>query len=308
MRKRYYWPFFVVSILSACSDHQKQADKLLQVSAESLSVAASMKAQQLELVEARITEMAETPYLSQIAAPWEQRIKRIAAFTELAYDQLKKLRRQLKKEYDESKEKKIISRNWSGQAGSLYTQLIQFRDSVLDVYPMIRAEFGRSLPLFGTGLDSVIHSGGDISEMLRSASYPAAFSFLSNVEFNIITAGWKCATFCLESISYHNGCDSGPNLIIAQNPQVVLPGASITVGFGVGIFPYGNRYKMEVAVNNGPFKPLENGIENIRVKAERIAGHYKVPLVIRYLDQDGKRQEMKKLIEYMVVDTLGEIR
>lgn len=304
MRKNYYFLLPMVIVLLACGGLQTKADKLFQVSDESLSAAAAMKATQLELVEARITEMAQTPLTSEKAIPLEIRIKRIVKFTNAANEQVKNLRGQLNKERNSNPERTSVSRDWAQQAGKLYIQFTQFRDSVFNIYWPLRTEFSRDFSLFGTGMDSLIQSDEDLSELLRSASYPAAFSFLSNARFNVLAAGLKCAAFCLESIAVHHDCDSGPNLIIAQNPQVVLPGTFVTMGFGVGIFPYGNRYQMEVSVENGPWRLLQNGIESIQVKAEEKPGHYKVPFAIRYLDQDGKRQELKKWIGYTVMDTL----
>jgi len=304
MLKRYHLLVCFIFILSACREDQKHVDKLFQVSAESLAAAAVMKAQQLEFVEARIAEITEVPFRAEKFKPIEISIKRIATFTNAASQQVKVLGELLTTENHADPGRTTVTSDWAKLAGTLYTQLSRFRDSVFSVDWPLRTEFSRDFPLFGAGLDSMIKSADDLSDLLQSVTYPAAGSFLSNVQFNILNAGWKCATYCLESIAYHDGCDSGPNLIIAQNPQVVLPDASITIGFGVGIFPYRNRYKMEVAVNDSPFKPLQNGIENIVVKAERKAGHYKVPMVIKYVDQDGKRQEIRKVVEYTVVDTL----
>lgn len=304
MQRRYYLLPFMLFVLSACEEHQQQADRLLLASAESLTVSAAMKEQQFELVEAHIIEMAQTPGVSEIAIPVEAKIKRIMAFTSIANQQVKNLREQLNREHNANPERTTVTNDWARQAGDLYTQLAQFRDSVFNVYPPLRTEFGQDFLLFGNILDSILQSGEDISKLLQSVSYAAAFSFLGVVQFNVVTLGWKCATYCLESIAYHNSCNSGPNLIITQNPQVVLPGTSFTVGFGVGVFPYDNRYQMEVSIKNGPLQPLQNGIENIQMKAERTLGHYKVPLTIRYVDQDGKRQEVRKMIEYTVVDTI----
>ncbi|MET0464055.1 MAG: hypothetical protein ABW007_12915 [Chitinophagaceae bacterium] len=304
MRKRYHWLVLALLTLSACSEDQKQADKLIQASSESLAAAVAMKMQQLEFTEARIAEITEVPFRAEKFKPIEIRIKRIVAFTNAANQQVKALRELLDKENHANPGKSTATREWAKQAGHLYIQLTLFRDSVLSVDWPLQTEFRRDFSLFGAGLDSIFNSAEDLSDLLQSVTYPAVSSFLSSVQFNILTAGWKCATYCLESIAYHDSCDSGPNLIISQNPLVVLPGASITVGFGVGIFPYANRYRMEVAVNNSPSTPLQNGIENILVKAEQKVGHYKVPLVIKYFDQDGKRQEIRKLIEYTVVDTL----
>ncbi len=303
-----YWLTFSLFVFSACSEDQKQADKLFQASSESLTAAAAMKAQQLELVEARIAEITEVPFRAEKFKLIQIRIKRIVAFTNAANQQVKDLLESLNKENLDNPSRTTVSRNWVKQASNLYTQMNRFRDSVLSIDRALQTEFSHAFSLFGASIDSMIHSADELSDLLQSVSYPAARSFLSHVRFNILRAGWSCATYCLASIAYHGSCDSGPNLIISQSPLVVLPGASITVGFGVGIFPYSNRYRMEVAVNNEPSTPLQNGIENILVKAERKAGHYKVPLVINYLDQDGKRQEIRKVMEYTVVDTLCGVR
>ncbi|MBO9658190.1 MAG: hypothetical protein J7527_05135 [Chitinophagaceae bacterium] len=300
-------PHFFIAILlvlSACQMPDQQTDQLLLQSAESLRAAASMMAQRLELTQARAAEMTETPVMSQIFAPWKSRIQRIKDFTDTAALQMKLLRNQLQREQRLSDGNKKVSTEWLQQAGKLYISLTQFRDSILNVYPPLRNEFHNNLTLFGRSVDSTIQSQDDVIALLTSASYPAALSFLNTVEFNVLNAGDKCAAYCLESITYHRTCDSGPNLILAQNPQVVLPGASVEVGFGIGIFPYSNLYKMEVSVKGGPSKLLEKGIESVQWKAENVPGNYKIPLVIKYVDQDGKRTELLKWIEYRVVDTM----
>ncbi|MBO9660327.1 MAG: hypothetical protein J7527_16015, partial [Chitinophagaceae bacterium] len=208
MRKSWYYLLFLLIVVSACGKHSTKPEKLLQVFAESLATATAMQSQQLELVELRIREMAKNPAIGEIARRIEARIKRITILTNAAQQQIKNLREQLTRE-QQANRKTTVSPDWTDKASLLYTQLALFRDSVLNADWALKTEFGSNFPLLGTALDSLINSDKELSEFLLNASYSTAFAWLSNVEFNLIHAGWKCATYCFESFAYDGGCDSG---------------------------------------------------------------------------------------------------
>jgi gliding motility-associated protein GldM len=85
--------------------------------------------------------------------------------------------------------------------------------------------------------------------------------------------------------------------IVGQSSNYIMPGQEIEISAGVGAF---SKAAMPQITINGSSTPLgPEGQATAKVAGGGI-GKHSVPVVIRFQDQDGKWQEVKKEVEYTV--------
>jgi hypothetical protein len=70
-----------------------------------------------------------------------------------------------------------------------------------------------------------------------------------------------------------------------------------------GVGNFSDKTKPIIFINN-KLVPLTDGIAELKLKANKKLGLYKVPISITETKQDGSNVTHKKTIEYNIVDTI----
>jgi hypothetical protein len=172
----------------------------------------------------------------------------------------------------------------------------KFRDSIGQIDPSIRQEFGSEFDQFPNLLMKKEISADQVrlSELRGSTKQ----IYLSQIIQQCRVLENRLIIFCVEhcaSSTHHYDYFAA---IIGQSSSVVSPLEKITVTAGVGSFT--REAKPGFLINGQLVEPDETNIANYSFHAPSKAGTYHVPVEINYTDQDGKKQTIIKTITYRV--------
>lgn len=239
------------------------------------------------------------PMTVEKAEIWQPKAKKISELSKAMYGYIDELKNELRKTVDASKKstvKYLLIKEKKGE--ELYQKLVKYKEELMGVDPSIKHQFEESIVLTDE-FDTTKRLGNEFADhFFSNASAIEAVSMLTNFQSNIKMIENRTINFC-HSKTYTIALDCrAPAPITWQDKSQVIPGESIEITTGIGMF--NQYYQAEFFINGQNVKMNDYGLVKYKLKAELKVGKYSVPIKVSYKDQYGKVQIMENTIEYTV--------
>lgn len=194
-----------------------------------------------------------------------------------------------------------------GEGKKLYQMLADYKKNVLDVDPLIKTEFEKTLQIDLTK-PKTESKGNNTWEAAYFRMVPtvAALTILSKFQNDVRTSENKVIAFCHEQVGKVSVRFDKFAAIIGQSSNYVMPGQEIEVTAGVGAFSTQARPTILIG---GKAVPLDaDGAARIKIPTSGIGvGEHSIPVNITYRDQDGLEQTINKNIPYTIGQATASI-
>lgn len=232
------------------------------------------------------------------AAVWVPRAQRVLQLTDSITSYLKGLKQHLIDEarfdpFDStassparSAVRHVFIEHKEGQI--LTEKLAQFIKDVLSVDSVDFAAFKDHL-MIDNSTQATTYFSGSLAE---------AMVMLNKIENEVLIVGIKAISFCNENVSSMSYRHCGfPSALINQSTTTAAQNETITITAGIVYFTTQGK---SVITIGGKVVPVNaEGYAEATINAGKI-GQHTVPVTIEYTDQDGKKQQLQKTIEYHV--------
>ncbi|MCW3093882.1 MAG: gliding motility protein GldM [Ferruginibacter sp.] len=184
-----------------------------------------------------------------------------------------------------------------GKGKELEARLKAYKAAMLAIDPQINTKFGKTLPV---DVDPPVGQDGTRKDFTNGYFHMtptvAGLTLLSKFQNNIKNAENQVVTFCHEQIGAVIVKFDQTGVLVGQSSNYVMPGQEVTITAGIGAYSSGSRPDISIG---GSGVPVVDGKGTYKVTASG-AGPHKVPVTIRYLDQDGVPQTRTQDVEYVV--------
>lgn len=191
----------------------------------------------------------------------------------------------------------FIKGPWSD---SLYQFLARFRQNSLNAHERLLAEFEQTiLPHKGFNLTM---PKDDVKKSLQQD-----FTHLTNDEAKALLRYWqkevaiaanKLITYCFYQVpNYFCGMEFVVPLV-SQSQQVLSPGETLSITAGIG--SYSAKANPTIHINGQAVPLLDNAVGYYKLKAGERKGKYSIPVVIKYLNQNGVEMSSRTNVDYTV--------
>lgn len=185
-----------------------------------------------------------------------------------------------------------------GEGKKLQAALAKYKQDLFAIDPLIAAEFKNSLQI-----NTEVPEVQDKSNRTWDAAYfrmvptVAAITILSKFQNDVKTSENKVVAFAHEQVGKVTVRFDTYTAIVGQSSNYVMPGQEIEVMAGVGAFS--KAAQPQITINGQGASLGEDGAARVKFAGGGI-GNHSVPIVIRYVDQEGKPQTITKTVEYTV--------
>jgi hypothetical protein len=186
-----------------------------------------------------------------------------------------------------------------GKGKELYDSLRAYRNNLLAVDLKIRHTFSEIMQEIQV-FDSTGKARNDFSTIFfRNVSSAAAIAVLTSCQNAIREMESKVIAFCDEqSTPMICGFSRAYEHIVGQSSKYLKAGQRLEISAGVAAF---NTEKNPTIIINGRHVKLnEKGLANYSLKAPSVAGKYRVPVSIEYVDEYGEKIFRKVTVDYEV--------
>ncbi|MBC7889396.1 MAG: gliding motility protein GldM [Ferruginibacter sp.] len=184
-----------------------------------------------------------------------------------------------------------------GKGKELEARLKAYKEAMLKIDPLIKAKFEKTLPV---DVDPPIGQDGSKKDFTNAYFHMtptvAGLTLLSKFQNNIKNAENQVVTFCHEQIGAVIVKFDKTGVLVGQSSNYVMPGQEISITAGIGA--YSSAAQPQISIG-GSGVPVVDGKGTYKVLASG-SGIRKVPVTIRYLDQDGIPQTKTEEVEYVV--------
>jgi hypothetical protein len=205
-------------------------------------------------------------------------------------------------------EKKINNSNafstglFDNRDSGLYTQLLSYREKLLNVDSVIRYELASQLTFINHRIDPLIMKGHmKTNEIYGHIGNQEALLLLQNIRTNAALNQLKVLAVCDENARLNPGKYIHENFvsgIIGQASTILKPGEKLQIIAGLGYFSSDTSIRVHI---NGKLLKLGNdALSHYYLKTSSKPGKYFIPVKIEYLDQDGKQEVYEKIVQYEV--------
>ena len=184
-----------------------------------------------------------------------------------------------------------------GKGKELEAKLKAYKAAMLAIDPTINTKFAKTLPV-----DTDPPIGQDGTKKDFTTAYfnmtptVAGLTLLSKFQNNIKNAENQVVTYCHEQIGAVVVKFDKTGVLVGQSSNYVMPGQEVQITAGIGA--YSSAAQPQISIG-GASVPVIDGKGTYKVSASG-SGLRKVPVTIRYLDQDGKEQTKTEEVEYVV--------
>lgn len=193
-----------------------------------------------------------------------------------------------------------------GEGPKLLKMLQDYRTSLLAVDPEIGNEFKTSLPINLEKPKSDTKAGrtweGAYFHMVPTV---AALTILSKFQNDIRTSENRVVAFCHNKVGEVVVVYDTYTAFAATNSSYVMPGDEMEITAGVGAFSKAALPK--ITIEGSQVELSEDGAAHRKLTASASLGKHSVPVTIEFTDQEGKKQVIKKDIEYTVGQSAASI-
>ena len=179
----------------------------------------------------------------------------------------------------------------------LEKKLKEYKAAMLAIDPEIAAKFTATFPV-----DVAPQLGQDGKEKDFTEAFfhmtptVAGLTLLSKFQNNVKNAENQVVTFCHEQVGAVKVKFDKTGVLLGQSSNYVMPGEEVTITAGIGA--YSSAAAPQISIGGSPVQVVDGqGISKFQASG---AGMRKVPVTIRYKDQDGNDKVETKEIEYTV--------
>ncbi|MBX2888952.1 MAG: gliding motility protein GldM [Ferruginibacter sp.] len=181
-----------------------------------------------------------------------------------------------------------------GEGKKLDGKLKKYRNDMLNLSPDLKGHFGGS---FAVDAGDPKDPGKDvITASFRMMPAVAAVTLLSKYQNNVKNAENQVVTYAHSKIGEVTVRFDKTGVLVGQSSNYVMPGQEVIITAGVGAYSSAAQPQISIGGSN---IPAVDGAATYKVTASG-AGSRKVPVTIRYRDQDGNEKVETKDVEYTV--------
>ncbi len=179
----------------------------------------------------------------------------------------------------------------------LEAKLKAYRQAMLDLHPDIKAKFAKTLPI-----ETEPPLGQDKKKKEFTEAYfhmtptVAGLTLLSKFQNNVKNAENQVVTFVHEQIGAVKVKFDKTGVLLGQSSSYVMPGDQLQITAGIGAYSSAAAPQISIGGSGVPVVD-DQGIFKTTASG---AGIRKVPVTIRYKDQDGNEKVETKEVEYTV--------
>ena len=307
-------PVFLVCIIflqlffSSCADKIKTSLIVYKALDEGLVNSNNSIDQQSQVQLSSLEDRLSQPGTAEKAKVWYPKAMEIQKLSDDVYTYIEGLKAELKKEaglkthngVESFKEgdKMAVMRLFEKKhkAQELYERLKDYKLKVLAVDPDLNKEFSRTLVLTTRDFDSAKDEDfwrtffDDIPTM-------AALGVLSKFQNNVRLIENRTISFCDSHISSYTLQHSWPAAIVSQNISQPRPGESVEVMAGIGSF---SSIDPIISIQGKKIPVTHYGYVVYKYQVSEKEGKYTLPIDISYMNADGNKISITKIIEYTV--------
>ncbi len=264
-----------------------------------------------------LEEKKADPTSAAKATIWEPKAKQVADYSNKLYTYIQGLKDQIL--IDANGDPKDPSKKFKednldvathlmvekGEGKKLYDALAKYKQDILGVDPMIKTEFEKTLQIDLTKPHTEAKGNNSWeAAYFRMVPTVAALTILSKFQNDVRTSENKVVAYCHEQVGKVTVRFDTYAAIIGQSSNYVMPGQEIEVTAGVGAF---SKQAQPNIIIGGKAVPIgDDGAARVKVPTAGM-GQHSIPVVINYVDQDGKQQQIKKEIPYTVGQSSASI-
>jgi hypothetical protein len=192
-----------------------------------------------------------------------------------------------------------ISQN---ELATLFDNLFVYRNNILKVNDVIKKEFENNLVIFPTTEEKNEPDRQEFANhYFKELSGEEAVLMLKHLENNIRYNENRMITFCKEQVGtigwYMFSSYAG---IIGQSSTVIKKGEAIEIKAGVGNFS--KPGSSVITIDGKTIQPDANGIIRHKPAQNESVGKKEVNVRIDFIDQEGNKWSVQKLVQYVVED------
>ena len=179
----------------------------------------------------------------------------------------------------------------------LEKKLADYKKNMLAIDPEINSKFASTFPV---DVSPQIGEDGNPKDFtvgyFHMTPTIAAITLLSKFQNNVKNAENQVVTFCHEQVGAVKVKFDKTGVLLGQSTNYVMPGEDIVITGGIGA--YSSAAVPQISVN-GSNVPVVDGQGTYKFQASG-GGLHKVPVTIKYKDQDGNDKVETKEVEYTV--------
>jgi gliding motility-associated protein GldM len=257
---------------------------------------------------ASLLEKTTTAETKERAAIWYPKAKNVQTYSEGLYTYIQGLKDKILKEAggDPNNPNKSFKEDNldiatrlmvdKGEGKKLYAMLEEYKKNVLAVDPAVTKAFENSLQIDLTKPPTK-NKGNNTWEAAYFRMVPtvAAMTILSKFQNDVRTTENKVISFCHEQVGKVTVVFNAYEPIVGQNAKVLLAGQDLEISAGLAAF---NTEKLpEVYINGARVQTNDKGLA---IWKNAVSSTGKIPVLIKFTDQNGAPQEKKIDVEYQV--------
>jgi len=190
----------------------------------------------------------------------------------------------------------------SGPGGSnkgpeLEKKLKEYKAAMLNIDPSIKTEFEKNFPVDTSpqvGQDG--KAKGFTEAFFHMTPTVAALTLLSKFQNNVKNSEHEIVSYCHNKVGEVKVRFDKTGVLLGQSSNYVMPGQEVTITAGIGAYSSGAAPQITIG---GASVPTVDGQGIYKFQASG-QGIRKVPVTIRYKDQDGNEKVETKEVEYTI--------
>jgi hypothetical protein len=295
--------------ISACSSKRNNELKILKELNRSLENSNMTIQKSSEVIYHTLENKLVDPASFEKAKIWEPKGKKVYELSREMFNYINDLKNDLKRESSDSKDKwkdsfegnnkKAVKSFFikNGKGNDLYKKIIDYKEGILAIDSEIRKEFSESIIAVTEEFDTLQIKKDFTDYYFRKASVMQAMSLLTKFQNNIKVSENRVIAYCNHRVASHEPFYTSYSAIIGQSAQIVKPGAIIEITSGVA---FSSKTKPEIIIEGKNVQLNEMAFAKYKRKSPIRPGNYKIPVIISYTDEYGKKQTLEKEVEYTV--------
>jgi len=185
----------------------------------------------------------------------------------------------------------------SNKGPELEKKLKDYKAAMLNIDPEIRAQFEKSFPVDTSpqvGQDG--KTKGFTEAFFHMTPTVAALTLLSKFQNNVKNSEHEIVSFCHNKVGEVKVRFDKTGVLLGQSSNYVMPGQEVTITAGIGAYSSGAAPQITIG---GTSVPTVDGQGVYKFQASG-QGLRKVPVTIKYKDQDGNEKVETKEVEYTI--------
>lgn len=254
------------------------------------------------------------PKTAEKAAMWKPKADQAAALSKTMIDRIEDLKLQIKKAsgfkegskdslgYESNLDGPTRVMDKEGQGEKLHAELAKLKKDMLSIDPEIAKEFEKKLPIDLSVPKS--QTGAKKNDWTTNYFHMtpaiAAITILNKFQNDVKSSENQIVTYCHNKIGEVAVRFDKFGFVGGLSSSYLMPGEKLQVYAGLGATSSGAAPSITI---NG--KPISANADGIATTEFNVSGSGTAMVVIRYKNQDGIEQEIRKPLEYTVGQPSG---